>query len=257
MTELSLSSIENPFDALKRVREDGSEYWSARELMPVMGYAKWQTFEDAISRAKISAQRTGLIAADIFTDAGNNDEGALGRPSANYHLTRHAAYLVAMNGDPRKEEIANAQAYFAIRTREAEQAFVVPTSFIEALELAIRQQRAIESAQRELEAAKPKVEVYDDWFASESIEMTDFAKRIGFTPVTKFTARLRELRILRKDRRNGSSGSFRNLPTSDWEHAFDVVPTQIHSGEWLDVARVNPGGQLEILEALRDNGHDV
>lgn len=112
-----ISSAVSPFDAIKRIDEHG-EYWAGRELMPVMGYLNWREFKDAIERAKIAAANTGADVTRLFGGAPKKSTG--GRPAEDVRLTRHAAYLVAMNGDPRKPEIAAAQTYFAIKTREAE-----------------------------------------------------------------------------------------------------------------------------------------
>ena len=121
-------STQSPFDSIRRFREDGSEFWSARDLMGLLGYQKWQKFQDALERAKACAEAQG----ELLTGAGNQFEeasclvsrgnGALPQEAADVHLSRFAAYLVAMNGDPRKPEIAAAQRYFAIRTRQAERA---------------------------------------------------------------------------------------------------------------------------------------
>lgn len=110
----------SPFDRIRRVRPDGSEYWSAREMQPLQGYSKWQHFLIAIERAKAACFNSGERVEDHFTDARNNPSDLGGRPSMDVHLTRYAAYLVAMNGDPRKTEIAAAQTYFAVKAREAE-----------------------------------------------------------------------------------------------------------------------------------------
>jgi len=107
---------DSPFDQIKRADERG-EYWSARDLMPLMGYPAWREFSAAIDRAKTAASNQGLIVDDLF---GVDPQKTNGRPRADYRLSRMAAYLVAMNGDPRKPEVAAAQAYFAVRTREAE-----------------------------------------------------------------------------------------------------------------------------------------
>ncbi|WP_051299309.1 BRO family protein [Arthrobacter castelli] len=114
----------SPFDAIRNIRNDGSEYWSARDLMPLLGYDSWRRFTDVIDRAQAAARNQGFTAGNLFLDTAvkNSDQHGTnrGRPANNVELTRFAAYLVAMNGDPRKSQIAAAQAYFAIRTRQAE-----------------------------------------------------------------------------------------------------------------------------------------
>ncbi|MCZ9631350.1 phage antirepressor KilAC domain-containing protein [Rhodococcus sp. BH5] len=108
---------ESPFDAIRRIRPDGTEFWSARDLMPLLGYPTWQHFLPAIGRARSSAENQGQDIATLFTV--DREKGG-GRPREDFQLARFACYLVAMNGDPRKPAVAAAQAYFAIRTREAE-----------------------------------------------------------------------------------------------------------------------------------------
>jgi DNA-damage-inducible protein D len=108
---------ESVFDQLKHIDEHG-ECWYARELMPVMGYTNWRQFAEVIERAKLAAANTGDDVTRLFEVILKKSSG--GRPAEDYRLTRHAAYLVAMNGDPRKPEVAAAQAYFAVRTHEAE-----------------------------------------------------------------------------------------------------------------------------------------
>lgn len=111
---------ESPFDRIKQTRADGSEFWSARDLMPLMGYPRWADFQTPIARAMTGARNQGHSVESVFRRSPENPGQAGGRPRENYELNRFAAYLLAMNGDPNKPEVAAAQAYFAIKTREAE-----------------------------------------------------------------------------------------------------------------------------------------
>ncbi len=162
MTDLVRSG--SPFDAIRREDERG-EHWSARELMPLLGYVRWESFDDAIKRASISATNSG-VAGDHFRDVPKVIEGGRWGTQTvqDYRLTRYAAYLVAMNGDPRKPEIAAAQTYFAVRTREAEVAPArpaLPQTYAEALrELAATVEEA-ERAKAELAKAAPKAQSWD------------------------------------------------------------------------------------------------
>jgi DNA-damage-inducible protein D len=110
------------FEALKRLNDFGAEYWSARELQPLLGYSQWRRFEQAIERARVACQESGNEKDHHFAGAGKPITGGKGAVQTvnDYHLSRFACYLIAQNGDPRKTEIANAQAYFAIQTRRTE-----------------------------------------------------------------------------------------------------------------------------------------
>lgn len=110
------------FEDLKQVNAHGAEYWSARDLQPLLGYSQWRRFEDAIKRAQTSCAQSGNAPAYHFAGAGKPITGGKGAVQIvqDYQLSRFACYLIAQNGDPRKPEIAQAQKYFAIQTRRQE-----------------------------------------------------------------------------------------------------------------------------------------
>lgn len=143
MTNLTQSS---PFNTVRRFDEYGGEFWTGRELMPLLQYTKWQRFEDAIDRAKVSCKIAGSQVTDHFTDSGNvvNRPQGGGSTQKDYNLSRYACHLIAMNGDVRKEAIAQAQAYFSAKAYEAE--VVIPQQDAELerlkIQLAIAQANA-------------------------------------------------------------------------------------------------------------------
>src|SRR5258706_1733776 len=111
----------SPFESIKQA-ENRREYWSARTLQALMGYTEWRKFADAIDRAMLACQNSGQTSADHFVPAAKMVSLGSGsqREVTDYHLSRYACYLVAMNSDPRKTEVSQAQTYFALNTREAE-----------------------------------------------------------------------------------------------------------------------------------------
>lgn len=124
------------FEELKQINHYGAEYWSARDLQPMLGYTQWRRFEDAIKRAITSCQQSGNEPGHHFAGAGKPIIGGKGavQQVVDYHLSRFACYLIAQNGDPRKPEIANAQKYFAIQTRRQEVSDIL-TADMERLEM--------------------------------------------------------------------------------------------------------------------------
>lgn len=111
----------SPFDQIRQEDENG-EFWSARDLQPVMEYDQWRRFVDSIERAMAACRNSGQRVEDHFAASGKITKNARGhtRVLDDFRLSRHGAYLTAINGDPRKEAIANAQAYFAEQTRKQE-----------------------------------------------------------------------------------------------------------------------------------------
>lgn len=110
------------FEQIKKLNEQGQEYWSARELYKLLGYTEYNKFTPAIERAKEACKNSGQKIEDHIADVSDMVlVGSGAKRSINdYHLSRYACYLIAQNGDPRKEEIALAQTYFAIQTRRQE-----------------------------------------------------------------------------------------------------------------------------------------
>ena len=119
------------FEDIKHLREDGSEYWLARELSVELDYIQWRNFSKVLDKARLACKNSGFDIDDHFAEVSkkvempskprkNQDEIGFAEVSKTknvieYELSRYACYLIVQNGDPRKEVIAHGQTYFAIQ----------------------------------------------------------------------------------------------------------------------------------------------
>lgn len=187
--------------------------------MPLLGYEKWERFADAIKRAKVAAQNAGYDPAEQFPGAGKlvpTGNGAQRRID-DYHLSRYACYLIALNGDPRKPEIAAAQTYFVIKTRQAEtQVSGAELSRMDLIQLAMNaetERLALEAKNRELE---PKADAYDSFIdATGHYGVGAVAKMLG-TSQNKLFRDLRNAGVLI------AKGAMRNTPYQQYMRHFVV-----------------------------------
>ncbi|MEH1788397.1 MAG: BRO family protein [Nostoc sp.] len=161
MTEIILAlDGTNPFDQIKQIDAEGVEYWLARQLQALLGYNQWRRFEETIERAKLACQNSGYTCDYHFADAGNVVERQQGGGSrqSDYKLSRYACYLTAMNGDPRKAEIAAAQTYFALKTREAELALQNPAALSQILQKFAHLNQVIEEQGRAIAVLQSQIQ---------------------------------------------------------------------------------------------------
>ncbi|MBN9226611.1 MULTISPECIES: DNA damage-inducible protein D [Legionella] len=117
-----IHALINDFESHAYQTEEGIEYWLARDLQKLLGYEKWSNFENVISKAKIACENSDRAVNNHFADVGKTIQMPKGAQKTidDIMLTRYACYLITQNGDPKKQEIAFAQTYFAVQTRKAE-----------------------------------------------------------------------------------------------------------------------------------------
>lgn len=250
-----------PFDQIRHQDEQG-EYWLARELMTPLGYQRWEDFRNAVERARAAAVNAGH---DPDAHASESPEPSGRTTRMNYRLTRFGAYLVAMNGDPRKPEIAAAQTYFAVKTREAEVAprFAIPQSYAEALQLAANQAREIDDQRARLAIAEPKAE-YVDGFVNPNEDTSLIRVFAGQLGVREKQLRdwlvARKLIYRREVGRRWSNSRHKLVPEYQWlahsGYQTWFVPRdqpeapRLHNGQTATTLYVTPVGKVGVRRLL-------
>lgn len=208
----------SPFDAGRiPCPQGGEDRWSARWLMGQLGYDTWENFAAAVERAKTTAHNEGFNPRILFRGATKKTGG---RPQADYLVTRYAAYLIAMNGDPRKPQVSAAQHYFAVKTREAEtRPAFDPASLTRAeiLTMALNAENERLALEAENKALAPKAEAYDSFLdATGKYAVGAVAQMLGASQNKLF-------RELRNRHVFIASGSRRNTPYQQYAHHFEVI----------------------------------
>lgn len=119
---VSKNTTVESFENIKQINDNGNEFWHARDLQHLLGYSEWRNFTKVIDKAKTACEASNSQVSYHFVDVNKvvHNGGVAPQSIQDVVLTRYACYLIAQNGDPRKEAIALAQSYFAIKTRERE-----------------------------------------------------------------------------------------------------------------------------------------
>lgn len=264
--EPHVDSAVSPFDAVKRTTSECQEFWSARDLMPLMAYAQWQNFMVPVSRAMATAENQGMDVENLFM---RSHEKTAGRPREDYRLTRYAAYLVAMNGDPNIPEVAAAQHYFAVRTREAETAPAFDPSTLtrrDILTMALEAEERAELEAARADQAERRALMEGDFRraveAGDGITISDFGKKyFSQTPERTFFNHLYDHGWLIDQRgtradKNGKkkNGPDHRKPTFKGRQYLYLHDMGVHGGKRRLRTRIRPQTEVLFRDALTGEG---
>lgn len=247
------------FESIKRISESGTEFWSARELSDAAGYTRWEYFDKTVDRAKQALTNSGSNVSDHIREAPKMVRLGSGaeRQVSDYAITRYGAYLIFMNGDPRKSEIAAAQSYFAVRTREAEtRPAPAELSRMEILQLAMdAEQERIKAVDR-AEKAETVVRAVE---SNDGLTIREFHKHyFPDVPERKFFEKLYKLGLLIDQRKKRwdiknqiwKDGKQHRHPSYIGKAYFYLHGSVDRNGDRWESVRVQPGTP-EVL--LRDH----
>lgn len=210
--------------------DDGVEFWYARDLMEPLGYTQWRNFEMAVKRAMTSCEANEMPVDSHFAETSKMvDAGVAPRAVKDYKLTRYACYLIAQNGDPKKPEIALAQAYFAVQTRRQE---MIEQRFAEIQRLQAR--HSLSDSERKLAGIAFKRGVDSKGFAiikskgDEALfggrSTAEMKQRLGVPKSAALADRLSDVLIKAKDLTNSMTAynaeerDLHGLAQIKWEH---------------------------------------
>lgn len=248
-----------PFDHLCHFDEDG-EYWSAMELSPVLGYT-WEGLKEPIKRAILAISNIGQngtyhvrkTSVPVAT-SGN----APNTSKIDYRLTRFGAYMLAMNGVPSKPEIASAQSYFAIKTREAELGIDhMPRTLPAALRAYANSLEEALEAKKRVAELEPKAEEFDEFINTEKLYNWFEVTGLLYNDETKngrnkLIAKLRELKVIIPNWIVGNARPYQEFLNRGW---FEIKVFRHNQGK--PTTLTTPAGVSGLYKLLKNAGENV
>lgn len=269
MSTIAIPGDGSPFDQIRRTGPDGTEYWTGRDLQPLMEYASWRGFQVVIEKARTSlALVQGEEVADQNFAEMRKVSGSRGPAGADYHLTRFGAYLVAMAGDDTKPAVAAARVYFAVKAREAEVAQeLTELEVARRYVLALERQQALEAQNAEQRArlaiAAPKAE-YVDSFVNPTEDTSTIRVFAGQINVGEQALRdyLRQRKVIYRrlvehrwsKSKQAKEPIYEWLAYSEYRTWFQAVDQpqapRLHNGQMATTLYVTPVGKAAIRRLL-------